>query len=159
MRARSGRLIPVGGGEGRHESLDVVFVVVEVDREPQVAVPRRADDSLPGQDAEKLRWFPGAERDADDRAAVVFGQVDRVPAGAGERDPQLGGELVVAGVDGAGPESSKMVRAAWLPISASQLMELSKRDAVADRFIKGPKKLSNGTLPALQPALTGVNRA
>src|SRR2546430_3449388 len=44
-------------------------------------------------------------------------------------------------------------------IAASQLMELSKRDAVSDRFISGPKKLLCGTLPALQPALTGVNRA
>ena len=46
-----------------------------------------------------------------------------------------------------------------MPIAASQLIELSKRDAVADRFIAGPKKLSDGTLPALQPALTGVNLA
>jgi len=58
-----------------------------------------------------------------------------------------------------GPKWSKTARAAWLPIAASQLMELSKRDAVADRFIAGPKKLSNGTLPARQPALTGVNLA
>jgi len=38
-------------------------------------------------------------------------------------------------------------------------MELSNRDAVADRFIAGPKKLSDGTLAALQPALTGANLA
>ena len=38
-------------------------------------------------------------------------------------------------------------------------MELSQRDAVSDRFISGPKNLSSGTLPALRPALTGVNRA
>ena len=58
-----------------------------------------------------------------------------------------------------GPNSSKTLSAARLPSAASQLMELSKRDAVADRFISGPKKLSSGTLPARQPALTGVNRA
>ena len=38
-------------------------------------------------------------------------------------------------------------------------MELSKRDAVGDRFIVGPKKLANGSAPARQPALTGVNRS
>jgi len=36
-------------------------------------------------------------------------------------------------------------------------MEVSKRDAVGERFICGPKKLSNGTAPALQPALIGAN--
>jgi hypothetical protein len=42
-----------------------------------------------------------------------------------------------------------------LPIAASQLIELSKRDAVVDSVISGPKKLSNGTAPAFQPALIG----
>ena len=76
------------GREGRHEALDIVFMVVEMNREPQVAVPRGADDSLLGQAAEKRRWFGVAERDADDRALVLFGQVKRVPADAGERGPE-----------------------------------------------------------------------
>ena len=32
-------------------------------------------------------------------------------------------------------------------------MELSNLDAVADRFMAGPKKLSDGTVPARQPAI------
>ena len=58
-----------------------------------------------------------------------------------------------------GPKSSKTPSAAVLPNAASQLMELSKRDAVGDRSISGPKKLANGSAPARQPALTGVNRS
>jgi len=48
----------------------------------------------------------------------------------------------LAGVDGAGPEVVEDGQGpAWLPIAASQLMELSKRDAgVADRFIAGPEE-------------------
>ena len=47
------------------------------------------------------------------------------------------------------PKSSKTESAASLPIAASQLIELSKRDAVGERSIAGPKKLSNGTAPGL----------
>jgi hypothetical protein len=46
-----------------------------------------------------------------------------------------------------------------LPNAASQLMELSKRDAVGDNSMVGPKKLVNGSAPARQPAFTGVNRS
>src|SRR5215472_17407862 len=97
-------LFPVGGREGGHKPLDIVFMVVEMNREPQVAIPRRADDSLPGQRTEKPRWCGVAKRDADDRALVLFGQVKRVPSNAGERGPELGRELLIAGVDGVGPE-------------------------------------------------------
>ncbi len=55
--------------------------------------------------------------------------------------------------------SSKTERAASFPMAASQLIELSKREAVGERSIVGPKKLSNGTRPAFQPALTGMNRS
>ncbi len=44
-------------------------------------------------------------------------------------------------------------------MAASQLIELSNRDAVGERSISGPKKLSSGTRPAFQPALTGTNRS
>src|SRR5438477_9645242 len=45
-----------------------------------------------------------AEGDADDRAVVVPGLAGRVPSDAGQRGPQAGGELAVAGIDGGGPE-------------------------------------------------------
>ena len=46
-----------------------------------------------------------------------------------------------------------------LPNAASQLIELSKRDAVGDSSMVGPKKLVKGSAPARQPALIGVNRS
>src|SRR5262245_35666350 len=55
------------------------------------------------------------------------------------------------------PNSSNVFSAASLPIAAIQLIELSNRDAVGDRSIDGPKKLSKGTRPAFHPALTGWN--
>ena len=58
-----------------------------------------------------------------------------------------------------GPNWSKMPSDALLPNAASQLIELSNRDAVGDSSIVGPKKLANGSAPARQPALTGVNRS
>ena len=45
------------------------------------------------------------------------------------------------------------------PTAATQLIGVSKRDAVDERFIAGPKKLSNGTRPAFQPALIGTHRS
>ena len=56
------------------------------------------------------------------------------------------------------PKSSKADSAASFPSAASQLIELSKREAVGERSMSGPKKLSRGTRPARQPALIGVNR-
>ena len=47
------------------------------------------------------------------------------------------------------PKSSKTESAASFPIAASQLIELSKRDAVGDRSMSGPKKLFKGTRAGL----------
>ena len=58
-----------------------------------------------------------------------------------------------------GPNWSKMPSEVLLPKAASQLIELSKRDAVGDSSMVGPKKLVNGSAPARQPALIGVNRS
>ena len=57
------------------------------------------------------------------------------------------------------PKSSNAESAASLPIAATQLIELSKREAVGDSSMSGPKKLLVGTRPAFQPALTGVKRS
>src|SRR5215470_11048609 len=93
------------GGRERHDKpVDVIFVVVKMDRQAQVAIAFGAHDSLFGQHADKPRWFAAAERHADDRALVRFGQVNSVPPGVGQGAPELGGELAVAGVYGVGPE-------------------------------------------------------
>src|SRR5262245_9029850 len=59
----------------------------------------------------------------------------------------------------AAPNRSNTERAASFPTAASQLIELSKREAVGDRSIAGPKKDSSGTRPAFQPALVGTKRS
>src|SRR3954447_15760147 len=55
------------------------------------------------------------------------------------------------------PNSSNAESAVSFPTPAIQLIELSKRDAVDDNSIRGPKKLSSGAAAAFQPALIGVN--
>jgi hypothetical protein len=52
--ARSVTVLPAGGREGRHEVPDVVFMVVEMNREPQVAIPRRTNTIAPASRARPL---------------------------------------------------------------------------------------------------------
>ena len=50
-------------------------------------------------------------------------------------------------------------RTAWIAfegVAATQLIELSNREAVGDRSIVGPKKLSMGVRPAFQPAFASA---
>ena len=150
---------PERGERGGH-AVDVVLVVVEVDGEPQVAVARRAHDAAPVQLGEQPRGIGVAERHRDDGAAIGLGQVDGRPAGArpglpAARPPARG----CGGRSASAPKRSKTDSAASLPIAATQLIELSNRDAVGDSSIAGPKKLSSGTRPAFQPALMGTNRS
>src|SRR4051794_30702211 len=78
------------------EALDVVLVVVEVDREAQVAVACRGRDAAPREPCEQRRRCRVAERDGDDRALVGRGELDGWPADLGQRGAQARGELAVA---------------------------------------------------------------
>ena len=98
-----------------------------------------------GQRAENARWFEVAERDADDRAAVLFGQANGIRSDAGERGPVARGELVVAGVDGVGPEVVEHGESGLVADRGEPAMELSKRDAVGERFIWDRRSCQNGT--------------
>ncbi|MBM3481162.1 MAG: hypothetical protein FJX69_18440 [Alphaproteobacteria bacterium] len=50
-------------------------------------------------------------------------------------------------------------RQASSPIAASQEIDWSKRDAVGESSMRGPKKLSKGAAPARQPAESGSRRS
>ena len=74
--------------------------------------------------------------DADDGAAVLLGQVQGVPPHAGKGGPERALELAVAGVTTSGPKSLETSRATVLPMAASQLIELSNRDAVEEIHVR-----------------------
>ena len=84
-------------GERAREPIDVVLVVVEVDRKTQVAVAGRADDAALFQHRQEMRGVVVAERYRHDAAAIGVGQVDGRPADLGERLPELVGELARSG--------------------------------------------------------------
>lgn len=131
--------------QGAYCLLDVVFVVVEVDRQTQVALACGAGDAAVLESPEEVGGVAVTEWHGNDGAAVGDRDVHRGAADVDQRRPEKIGQFAIA------------ASAASSPIAASQLIELSNRIAVDERFMVGPKKLSEGTCPAFQPVVTGTN--